>query len=99
MKAIEDFIKIIEKTLPEMITARNLVEIGLYNSPQAAYQARIKDCGPPYVIMPKHRVIYPRCGVIEFMRGLEQSVKNPKAISACVEPVVSDTSLNAQKLA
>jgi hypothetical protein len=99
MNSIEEFIENLEKTLKDLVKTRDLVKIGIYTSPQAAFQARQSGCSPAYMKIPGQGIVYPKCGVVQFLRQIGQSLpirsKDAKAALAC-DP---DTSQNAQKQA
>lgn len=88
-----------EKDLPEMVRTRDLVDLGIYASPQAAYQARANNCSPPFIVMPKNRVIYPKCGVIAFLRERSAQRRLRTKDQLPIGPISTDPSLNAQKRA
>lgn len=79
MDAIDRFIEMIEKSLPEMLKTKQLVELGIYNSAQAAYQARLANKSPPYIRIPNLGVVYPKAGVVDFLRDL--NARNTKRLA------------------
>jgi len=64
----EAFIRKLEMTLPELVTPTDLVKVGVYKSSQAAAMARQSGHGPGYFQLNAKRVLYPRGGVIEFLK-------------------------------
>lgn len=51
---------------PAYLTSEQLVQLGIYSSIDAAYQARIGGNSPVYIKL-KHRILYPKQAVIEFL--------------------------------
>jgi len=52
----------------EFLTSQDLIDLGLYSSLDAAYVARIKSNSPQFIKM-KHRILYPKKAVIEFLES------------------------------
>jgi hypothetical protein len=67
MNALNQFIRKLEIELPEVCSTTDLMKFGIYNSPQSARLARKKKRGPAYIQMGR-KVIYPKQGVIEFLK-------------------------------
>lgn len=100
MNGIEEFIVHIEKSLKDLVKTSELVRIGMYSSPQAAFHARQMGCSPPFFKIAGNGVVYPKCGVIEFLRSIGHAqlpvgTKSAKSVGTG-DP---DLSLNAQKQA
>ena len=90
MNSLDNFIEMIENQLPDLIRTKELVEIGIYNSPQAAYQARLSKLCPPWLRIPRKGVVYPKAGVVAFLRECEsKQVRIGAHVSECLK--------NAQK--
>ena len=51
---------------PEFLSSEHLVQLGIYKSTDAAYQARVHGHSPQYIKM-KHKILYPRQAVIDFL--------------------------------
>jgi len=68
MGACDDFIKKIEKTLPDLCTVKDLIKVGFYKSPQAARSARIANCSPPYFKLGEKKIIFPKEGIIRWLK-------------------------------
>lgn len=64
------FVKLL-RSLPELVSTRDLVKIGMYRTEQAAYAARQRGECPAYLRIPSRGIVYPRQAVIEF---LEKSI-------------------------
>lgn len=60
----------ISKNLPELVSSKDLVKIGMYKSEQGAYVARRTGECPPYVRIPSCGIRYPKLGVINFLTKL-----------------------------
>lgn len=54
--------------LPELVSARDLVKVGMYRTEQGAYAARQSGKCPPYFRIPGRGIVYPKQGVIDFLR-------------------------------
>lgn len=67
MKACQDLILKLKRFLPDLLTSKDLVSLGVYKTAQAAYMARIKGKCPPFMKIPFRGVVYPKDGVIEFL--------------------------------
>lgn len=55
-------------SLPELLGSQHLVELGLYSSVGAVYQARLKGYSPSYIKM-RHKVLYSKKAVLEFLES------------------------------
>lgn len=51
---------------PELLNTKDLINIGLYPTPEAAYFARKKGLGPCFIKVGR-RVFYPKSEVIKFL--------------------------------
>lgn len=60
----------LSRTLPELVSSKDLVKIGMYKSEQGAYVARRNGECPPYVRIPACGIRYPKLGVINFLTKL-----------------------------
>lgn len=72
MRSVDKLVEMIENRLPVLVKTKHLVELGIYNSAQGAYQARRARTSPPWLKIPRQGVVYPRDGVIEFLRKCEE---------------------------
>ncbi len=57
----------IEKTYPELLRTRDLIDIGIYSAACVAWTARKNNSGPAYVRL-DGKIVYPKAGVIEFLK-------------------------------
>ncbi len=64
-----DFVTYLTEKLPELCRVNDLVKIGLYRSPQAAYEARRSGVGPRFIRIPKTGILYPREEILRFVRS------------------------------
>lgn len=64
----EDFIEKCATTLPELCSTSDLIKVGIFSSDQTAAIARRKGATPPYFHMPSRNIVYPRAGVIAYLR-------------------------------
>ena len=68
--ACEEYLVKLEQELPEMCRVKDLIKAKIFNSPTVATEARESGDSPPFFQMSKRgRVVYPRGGVIDWMRG------------------------------
>jgi len=56
--------------MPEFMSSQDLVDLGIYASIDSAYQARKKESGPQFIKL-KHKILYPKQLVIEFLESRE----------------------------
>lgn len=56
------------ENMPEYLTTRHLVLLGIYPSTDATYHARAKGDGPEYIKM-RHKILYTKSAVIEFLES------------------------------
>lgn len=68
MKDIEDYLSALNSKLPELLTPKDLVDIGLYKSLQACSVARNKKEGPEFFRISHKGVLYPKKSILEFLR-------------------------------
>jgi hypothetical protein len=52
--------------LPEFLTSNNLVDLGLYNSIDAAYAARVNGKSPDFLQF-RRKILYPKASVVQFV--------------------------------
>ena len=52
--------------MSEFLSSQDLVDLGIYPSTDAAYLARIRSNSPSWIKL-KHKVIYPKKAVLEFL--------------------------------
>lgn len=57
--------------LPQFLSSRHLVALGLYPSLDAVYLARVRGHSPDFIKL-KRKVLYPKSSVLEF---IEQRMK------------------------
>ena len=67
MNTCDTFIKKIEFSLKDPCTCSDLVNVGIYRSPQAARYARQVGSSPPFFKL-GGKIIYPRDGVILWLK-------------------------------
>ena len=58
--------------MSEFLSSQDLVDLGIYKSIDSAYLARMRSNSPSFIKL-KHRVLYPKQAVIEF---LEQRMRH-----------------------
>jgi hypothetical protein len=63
----DEFFKHVEMLLPDLCLPKDLIRCGLFNSLQNAHLARKEKRSPPYYRIGR-RIIYPKKGVLEWMR-------------------------------
>ncbi len=52
--------------MPEYLSTQHLIQLGIYPSIDAAYQARINGYSPEYIKL-RHKILYPKRSIIEFL--------------------------------
>ena len=70
MMGCETFLDKLYKTLPDLASTKDLVKFGIYRNSQSAYRARglgPMKC-PPWFRMDGRGIVYPKEGVIEFIK-------------------------------
>ena len=65
--------------LPEFLTSEHLVQLGLYKSIDAAYQARMNGHGPKFLKL-KHLILYPKSSLLEF---IEKRMREANSSANC----------------
>ena len=73
--------------LPEFISGRDLITLGLFRDQKAIHMARKRGYSPDYVYLGR-RIVYPKQGVISFLEQLHKSGSNQQ--SKAVDPCSSD---------
>lgn len=63
--------------LPDWISSTQLVSLGLFSSNCAMYLARVRGQSPDYIKIGK-KVLYPKSGVIDFIRNHSHDGSIPK---------------------
>ena len=56
------------EALPEILETHHLIEIGLYNSIDAAYSARVRGKSPDYIQIGR-KVLYTKQAIIKFLEA------------------------------
>lgn len=59
--------------MPDFLESKDLVALGIYNRLNATYVARLDGSSPPYIKL-KHRILYPKQQLIEWLQ--ERTVNN-----------------------
>ncbi len=68
-KEYEEYIERLQNELPEPCRVSDLLKYKIFNSITSAFDARANGKSPPYIqLSKKGRIIYPRNGVIEWMK-------------------------------
>lgn len=75
MNFSDEFLRNIYMRLPNPCSVTDLIKCGIYNSSQVAYDARRRGDCPPYYRIGK-RIIYPKDGVIKWMRERGYGIQN-----------------------
>jgi hypothetical protein len=63
--------------MSEFLSSQDLVDLGIYKSTDAAYLARIRSNSPAFIKL-KHKILYPKQEVLEF---LEKRLHSGKGIA------------------
>lgn len=75
MSATDDFIKRMEKVLPETVFTNDLIKVGIFNNAQAASYSRRAHTGPDFFRCGK-KVFYSKEAVIEWLKACKQDGKD-----------------------
>ncbi len=78
MDYLDDYIETISYKLPILASTKDLKKIGLYRSDQAAAAARRKGMGPPFFKINARVILYPREGVIEYLKNSKCKLRENK---------------------
>lgn len=76
MSACDDFINKVNQALPELATTKDLIRVGLFRTDQGAAAARRLGNSPEYFRLNKRVILYPKRGVIEFLKRSKVSDEN-----------------------
>jgi len=57
--------------MPDYLSTQHLIQLGIYPSIDAAYQARLNGFSPQYIKL-RHKVLYPKKAVIDFLASRTQ---------------------------
>jgi hypothetical protein len=76
MQELNEYLRKISYSLPEMCRTRDLIKIGLYRTDQAAAAARKRGNSPEFIQINKRVVLYPKNAVIRFLLNKCQDTKN-----------------------
>jgi hypothetical protein len=53
-------------SLPELLSSQDLITLGLFSSPDAAYVARLHGNSPDFIKL-RRKILYPKSSVIQFI--------------------------------
>lgn len=65
---IEQFLSEIETKIPDIASTKDLVELGIFSTNHEALRRRSEGRGPAFIYLSKRRIIYPKNGVISWLR-------------------------------
>ena len=66
--------------MPEYLSTQHLIQLGIYPSIDAAYQARISGYSPDFIKL-RHKILYSKSTVIEFLESRLCEGKPKKGLS------------------
>lgn len=72
----DDFIRRAESILPELCSTKDLVNLGIYKSEQAAAYARRKGYSPEFFQFASRTVKYPKDAVLKFLKNAHRKNEN-----------------------
>ncbi len=84
MELSKSLIAKLRRKLPELCSVKDLLEIGVYRSEQAAYEARKNGKCPEFFHLPYRGIVYPRDGIIEFLKSAAANLKTRDRIKNAV---------------
>ena len=68
MLSFEDYLHALKQRMPEFVTPRELINLGIYKSSTALFNARKSGKCPSYVNIPHRGTLFLRDAVIDFLR-------------------------------
>ena len=69
MTTCDDYIKRLKDTLPDLVTVKHLVKLGIFRSAYAASQARKLKRSPAYFQLNNQAILYPKAALIEWLQN------------------------------
>lgn len=72
MQACDRFIKNLAETLPNLCKVQDLIDAGIFSNRYSAAYARKTKMGPPHIKL-AYRVVYPKEGVIEWLKECQNA--------------------------
>lgn len=79
MSAADEFIRKMEKTLPDPVFTHDLITAGIYNNAQAASYSRRAHTGPDF-FRSGRKVFYTKESVIEWLKSCKNGGETTKNI-------------------
>lgn len=65
----EEYISYVERELPELASAKDLVRVGIYRCVNTVYSAKRDGHSPAYFQISCRNVMFPKKGVLQFLRS------------------------------
>ena len=66
--ACSDLIYWAQSNMPDLCPVAKLIELGIFTSEQAAYNARKEGYGPSYIKIGR-RILYPKTDLLNYLQG------------------------------
>lgn len=60
----------------QLLTSKDLVELGIGQSETRLYQMRLRGDGPPYVKIPRRTYLYSSLDVIDWIKSCQSSMRS-----------------------
>jgi len=79
MSGADEFIKKMEKSLPDPVFTNDLIDVGIFNNAQAASYSRRAHTGPDY-FRAGRKVFYSKEAVLEWLRACKNGGEDIKNI-------------------
>ena len=67
MKTLSEHLKIQLEKLPEFITSKDLIKLGIFANFSAVSRAKCQGWGPPSLSLGTQKTVYPKAALIEWL--------------------------------
>ena len=61
------------KNLPQLLTAKDLVSIGLFSNQTSAHQGKGRNATPPHIYISERKVRFPKNGLIAWLAAKQDN--------------------------
>jgi predicted DNA-binding transcriptional regulator AlpA len=68
-KGVQDYLRVLDQTLPEVCSISDLVSARIFNSRQAAYSVRKKGMFPDYFKIPGRGICFAKQSVLDWLKS------------------------------
>jgi len=95
--AINDFVDIIEAKIPDIASATDLVNLGLFPSRWALAQQRTRGTGPEFLKLGQRTILYPKEAVIAWLRDKAKDSQSRFPPNKTLKPTQTNNNLKKNK--